>query len=139
MYHHPLCLLLFAAMGAHAASIGPANGDSPGSQEETEGDQGFFGRPPYGGYRYRQAAPPAAPFQAGPGGYPATASYGGQAGVSSNFGQSYGYGSGFTGPGSSTPQGITKFMRFQIQIVTSLPYFGVKLSCVCLMFADRKK
>ena len=22
---------------------------------------------------------------------------------------------------------------------TSLPYFGVKLSCVCLMFADRKK
>ena len=24
-------------------------------------------------------------------------------------------------------------------IVTSLPYFGVKLSCVCLMFAYRKK
>ena len=23
--------------------------------------------------------------------------------------------------------------------MTSLPYFGVKLSCVCLMFADRKK
>ena len=22
---------------------------------------------------------------------------------------------------------------------TNLPYFGVKLSCVCLMFADRKK
>ena len=22
---------------------------------------------------------------------------------------------------------------------TSLPYFGVKLSCVCLMFVDRKK
>ena len=26
-----------------------------------------------------------------------------------------------------------------IIITTSLPYFGVKLSCVCLMFAYRKK
>ena len=26
-----------------------------------------------------------------------------------------------------------------ICMITSLPYFGVKLSCVCLMFADRKK
>ena len=25
-----------------------------------------------------------------------------------------------------------------IIIMTSLPYFGVKLSCVCFMFADRK-
>ena len=24
-------------------------------------------------------------------------------------------------------------------LITSLPYFGVKLSCVCLMFAYRKK
>ena len=27
----------------------------------------------------------------------------------------------------------------KIKRVTSLPYFGVKLSCVCLMFAYRKK
>ena len=27
----------------------------------------------------------------------------------------------------------------QKYLVTSLPYFGVKLSCVCLMFAYRKK
>ena len=31
--------------------------------------------------------------------------------------------------------GLTKI----IIIITSLPYFGVKLSCVCLMFAYRKK
>ena len=29
--------------------------------------------------------------------------------------------------------------NFKINISTSLPYFGVKLSCVCLMFAYRKK
>ena len=28
---------------------------------------------------------------------------------------------------------------FNLQSETSLPYFGVKLSCVCLMFAYRKK
>ena len=27
----------------------------------------------------------------------------------------------------------------KVVITTSLPYFGVKLSCVCLMFAYRKK
>ena len=25
------------------------------------------------------------------------------------------------------------------KVITSLPYFGVKLSCVCLLFAYRKK
>ena len=25
------------------------------------------------------------------------------------------------------------------EVITSLPYFGVKLSCVCLMFPYRKK
>ena len=28
---------------------------------------------------------------------------------------------------------------YRTQCTTSLPYFGVKLSCVCLMFAYRKK
>ena len=32
---------------------------------------------------------------------------------------------------------ILKF--FENKTKTSLPYFGVKLSCVCLMFAYRKK
>ena len=32
-----------------------------------------------------------------------------------------------------------RFGRNEKKEITSLPYFGVKLSCVCLMFADRKK
>ena len=36
------------------------------------------------------------------------------------------------------PLYIYKYLK-TIQKYTSLPYFGVKLSCVCLMFADRKK
>ena len=30
-------------------------------------------------------------------------------------------------------------MLYRKKEATSLPYFGVQLSCVCLMFADRKK
>ena len=31
------------------------------------------------------------------------------------------------------------FLEHNNLVLTSLPYFGVKLSCVCLMFAYRKK
>ena len=43
-----------------------------------------------------------------------------------------------TGKGSLK---IIKFSYFANKKIclTSLPYFGVKLSCVCLMFASRKK
>ena len=32
-----------------------------------------------------------------------------------------------------------KYQLSASQVKTNLPYFGVKLSCVCLMFAYRKK
>ena len=34
---------------------------------------------------------------------------------------------------------LSRILKFVTTDKTSLPYFGVKLSCVCLMFADRKK
>ena len=34
---------------------------------------------------------------------------------------------------------LSRILKFVTADKTSLPYFGVKLSCVCLMFADRKK
>ena len=50
-------------------------------------------------------------------------------------------------PDQGRAQGVPTHQRQQlarnftklITIITSLPYFGVKLSCVCLMFAYRKK
>ena len=34
---------------------------------------------------------------------------------------------------------LNKAINLYFRVLTSLPYFGVKLSCVCLMIAYRKK
>ena len=39
----------------------------------------------------------------------------------------------------STPQQTTDLYNNTIINTTSLPYFGVKLSCVCLMFAYKNR